>query len=46
MTSRPGEVVLWQSVVEGEVRDGHLPYHFWKQGLVSEIGLEMDSGMS
>lgn len=46
VTSRPGEVVLWQSVVEGEVRDGHLPYHFWKQGLVSEIGLEMDTGMS
>lgn len=46
VTSRPGEVALWQSVVEGDVRDGHLPYHFWKQGLISEIGLEAAIRMS
>ena len=46
VTSGPGEVALRQSVVEGEVRDGHLPYHVWKQGLVSETGLEADTGMS
>ena len=31
MSSRPGEVVHWQSVVEGEARDGHLSYLVRKQ---------------
>lgn len=46
VTSRPGEVALCLSAVQDKVKDAHLAYHFQKQSLISEIGLETEVGMS